>query len=243
MQSSAFTSQLQGSQAPWPVITLDEDANQRLPVNPRVGCCATTAPETPLRGVKLTGQGHSIETSWNASRKRSYRRAKRRAERQGGTWYRGKWLSAAALGVPTHACVSNSETPTVRRPPATRTRPRFQAVSYNIGDNAGRIRHPQGVVGQRLYSGPGAATRDPLGIWSRGSGMDADSLVCDHVGRPSQSIRRGGNSPSKKPISCSRAQPLHLDSRQVVTGPLSRRLYHGGCCSWLPVGVAGARQG
>ena len=133
MQSSAFTSQLQGSQAPWPVITLDEDANQRLPVNPRVGCCATTAPETPLRGVKLTGQGHSIETSWNASRKRSYRRAKRRAERQGGTWYRGKWLSAAALGVPTHACVSNSETPTVRRPPATRTRPRFQAISYNIG--------------------------------------------------------------------------------------------------------------
>ena len=133
MLRSVDTSQLQGSQAPWPVAIPDEDAMQRMPVNPRVGCCATTAPETPLRGVKLTGQGHSVETSWNASRKRSYRRAKRRAEQQGGTWYRGKWHSAAALGVRTRNCVTNSEIPTVRRPPAPTNRPRFQAISYNLG--------------------------------------------------------------------------------------------------------------
>ncbi|CAE7797071.1 unnamed protein product [Symbiodinium sp. CCMP2592] len=67
------------------------------------------------------------------SRKRAHRRAKRRAEQAGGTWYRGSWHSAVALGVAPTTGRPNQPTATVKSPPCGRARPRLKVMSYNIG--------------------------------------------------------------------------------------------------------------
>ena len=88
--------QLQGSQFPWSVDGRNGPVTYATRTNPRVGDRSTTIPEAPT-GVKHTGGEKHSGHSWSSSRKRAYRRAKRRAEAQGGTWYRGTWHNAVTI--------------------------------------------------------------------------------------------------------------------------------------------------
>ena len=70
------------------------------------------------------------------ARKRAFRRARRRAEQNGGTEYRGRWRTARELGT---TCLHPlTETAVARNPkPAQRMRwtaqPRLRICSYNVG--------------------------------------------------------------------------------------------------------------
>ncbi|CAE7308131.1 pol [Symbiodinium sp. CCMP2592] len=66
------------------------------------------------------------------SRKRAFRRARRRAEQRGGTWYKGRWCTAAALGTNLRSTATPLEAP-AKRPPQCRAPARLRVLSYNIG--------------------------------------------------------------------------------------------------------------
>ena len=89
------------------------------------------------RVAKNFGESTSRTIQHSASRKRAYRRARRRAETHGGTVYRGRWMTAEALGTQQLATSSavgarrgqiSSEAPRLGR-----AQPRICVRSYNVG--------------------------------------------------------------------------------------------------------------
>ena len=130
--------QLQGSQFPWPapLAAISDDATGL--VNPRVGPLATRGLEalSVLDEAKISGGHANNNMQLNAMRKRAYRRAKRRAEAKGATWYRGRWMTAQELG--TTSLEQQQQTP--RPKPTARPfqdtwteQPRLRVRSYNVG--------------------------------------------------------------------------------------------------------------
>ena len=92
-------SRLHGSQVPWRSSTDQCEEARRLNVDPRVTREFTTRVGVPS-GTKPTEIGKhtaSHQVSWTA--KRSFRRARQRAAVHGGTVYKGRWRTAASLGV------------------------------------------------------------------------------------------------------------------------------------------------
>ena len=106
------------------------------PGDPRVELTATSSSGAAPRVAKTFGDTNSRTIQHSAARKRAYRRARRRAELHGGTVYRGRWMTAAALGTSQQASdvpVAARDAPFSGRSPAGRTRPRLQVRSYNVG--------------------------------------------------------------------------------------------------------------
>ena len=95
--SPGHTIQPHGSQFPWPAVTADENTIRNQLVNPKVVFCPTADTETSS-GVKNSGDGDAGAANLSKARKRAYRRARRRAEANGITLYRGQWRSAKSLG-------------------------------------------------------------------------------------------------------------------------------------------------
>ena len=119
--------QLQGSQFPWSVAGPTNITAFAARTNPRVGDRSTTIPEAPT-GVKETGGAKHSGHNWSNSRKRAYRRARRRAEQQGGTWH-----SASSLGAQPLTEAGKQAEATVNSPPRCRALPRLQVSTYNVG--------------------------------------------------------------------------------------------------------------
>ena len=102
-------------------------------VNPRVVFCPTADTEASS-GAKNSGYGDAGAANLSKARKRAYRRARRRAEANGITIYRGRWRSAKSLG--TTSVQQPAQTRAVTQSPARPTRqakPRIRALTYNIG--------------------------------------------------------------------------------------------------------------
>ena len=84
-----------------------ESAGSRS-ADPRVELYSTRGSRVASHGAtKIPGGENSHTTRYSAIRKRAYRRARRRAEQNGGTYYRGKWMSASALG--THSSAAKQQ--------------------------------------------------------------------------------------------------------------------------------------
>ena len=84
-----------------------ESAGSRS-ADPRVELYSTRGSRVASHGAaKIPGEENSHTTRYSAIRKRAYRRARRRAEQNGGTYYRGKWMSASALG--THSSAAKQQ--------------------------------------------------------------------------------------------------------------------------------------
>ncbi|CAE7035064.1 unnamed protein product [Symbiodinium sp. CCMP2592] len=114
--------------------------SQRLPpglfdeteIDPRV-VPRPTASTGASSGVKNSGAGEAMAAPLSTIRKRAFRRARRRAELKGATWYRGEWRSAHSLGTsPDTASVSTAPTRPAQ-PARTRTAPRLRVMTYNMG--------------------------------------------------------------------------------------------------------------
>ena len=106
------------------------------PGDPRVELTATSSSGAAPRVAKTFGDTNSRTTQHSAARKRAYRKARRRAELHGGTIYRGRWMTAAALGTSQLASdehVAARAAPLSGGTPARRMRPRLQVRSYNVG--------------------------------------------------------------------------------------------------------------
>ena len=105
------------------------------PVDPRVELLTTRSSEAVLSGAaKTTGSYTGRATQHSVIRKRAYRRARRRAEQAGGTFYRGRWMSAESLGT---VLRNPEQTDTRPRPKQdlapSRQHPRLRVRSYNVG--------------------------------------------------------------------------------------------------------------
>ena len=74
--------------------------------------------------MKETGEAKHSGHNWSN---------RRRAEQQGGTWYRGAWHSASSLRAQPLTVAGNQEETTVKSPPRCRILPRLQIVTYNVG--------------------------------------------------------------------------------------------------------------
>ncbi|CAE7245053.1 unnamed protein product [Symbiodinium sp. CCMP2592] len=113
-------------------------------------------------------------------RKRAYRRARRRAEVNGATWYRGEWRTARSLGTELRGNVSNTQDSNgmVRsNQRAAPHRPRIRTMTYNLGglDPASydvfcdwlQKRHDVDIVfAQELHWGCGKQEASwPIGTW------------------------------------------------------------------------------
>ena len=105
------------------------------PVDPRVGLLTTRGSEAVLSGAaKTTGSNTGRATQRREIRKRAYRRARRRAEQAGGTFYRGRWMSAESLGTTLQNLDTAGARPRPKLALATNCKnPRLRVCSYNVG--------------------------------------------------------------------------------------------------------------
>ena len=74
-------------------------------------------------------------TAYIVGSKRAIRRAAGRAQADGGTWYKGKWLTARHLGHINTACTQRAQTGSQRRGPrgGTKESARLRLLSLNVG--------------------------------------------------------------------------------------------------------------
>ncbi|CAE7346734.1 unnamed protein product [Symbiodinium sp. CCMP2592] len=132
--SSIFSSgempQPLGSQFPRPAIATDIHHSLSAQVNPRVGSLSTRDPKV-TSVAKISGKGGHTAAPFTDSRKRAFRRARRRAELTGGTFYRGRWHSAGDLGT-TVSGTATKLNPLSRPARSTEGR-RLRVLTYNIG--------------------------------------------------------------------------------------------------------------
>ena len=105
------------------------------PVDPRVELLTTRSSEAVLSGAaKTTGSYTGRATQHSVIRKRAYRRARRRAEQAGGTFYRGRWMSAESLGTVLRSPDQADTRPRPKQDLApNRQNPRLRVRSYNVG--------------------------------------------------------------------------------------------------------------
>ena len=108
-----------GSQFPWPAAMVEEHNSGDQLVNPRVVFCPTADTEASS-GAKNSGYGDAGAANLSKARQRAYRRARRRAEANGITIYRGRWRSAKSLG--TTSVQQPAQTRAVIQSPARPTR-------------------------------------------------------------------------------------------------------------------------
>ena len=115
----------------------------RLRVEPRVGLCTMSRPRAAA-GIPASAKVHGYNPadngisrySTNTGRKRAFRRACERIHRSqlGGTWYRGRWITASEL----HAGKPNDRSGRQREGPKAAAAKRdsiarLSFLSYNIG--------------------------------------------------------------------------------------------------------------
>ena len=138
--SLGTTIQSWGSQFPRSARSgTDVDHDTGELANPRVGPSTTRGlGASSTGGVKLSGRHTSNSMQLNVTRKRAFRRARRRAEAKGATWYRGRWLTAAELG--TECCgIGNGAALPIREETRTAQReawtaqPRLRVRCCNVG--------------------------------------------------------------------------------------------------------------
>ena len=125
--------QPRGSQFPRTASRYDLDKDEDEQLNPRVGGRSTAALEASPQEVKIPGKGPQTGPTWSNNRKRAYRRARRRAEQSGGTWYRGRWCSAHSLGTRAGVALDPSGIVPRKPPPGKQAQRRLKIHSYNIG--------------------------------------------------------------------------------------------------------------
>ena len=102
-----------------------------MPADPRVGPLSTPGPRA-TSVAKTTGKGERTAAPWNEGRKRAFRRARRRAERVGGTYYKGRWHWAHELGTTLGSAQPHSAG--ISSVPAPRKEmPRLRVLFYNTG--------------------------------------------------------------------------------------------------------------
>ena len=115
----------------------------RLRVEPRVGLCTMSRPRAAA-GIRASAKVHGYNPadngfsrhSKNTGRKRAFRRACERIRRSqlGGTWYRGRWITASELqaGKPNDRSGRQRDGP--KAAVAQRdSNARLSFLSYNIG--------------------------------------------------------------------------------------------------------------
>ena len=173
-----FSSKLHGSQLPWRSAM---HADYRWPnssVDPRVQVPARNTWEASAdAAAKQSGSITSFTIPW--IRKRAYRRARGRAAREGGTWYRGEWRTARSLGVNLRRdTAGEARIPTARRTSAVSQgrKQRLRVLTYNIGGMSADLFDvftewldeqtiADVIVLQETHHGLGKADS----IWTRGS--------------------------------------------------------------------------
>ena len=131
--SGRQTVQPRGSQFPRTASRNDLNTGEGEQLNPRVGGRSTAALEASDKEVKTPGKGPQTGPTWSNNRKRAYRRARRRAEQTGGTWYRGRWCSAHSLGTRSGVPTTSSGLIPRKPPPGKHAQRRLKIHSYNIG--------------------------------------------------------------------------------------------------------------
>ena len=84
---------------------------------------------------KPTQAAATAPTDYMVGSKRAIRRAAGRAKAQGGTWYKGKWLTAKQLGHINTACTQRAQTGSQRRGPrgGMKEPARLRLLSLNVG--------------------------------------------------------------------------------------------------------------
>ena len=127
--------QLGGSQFP-PSQWMQAYDHDETEIDPRVVPRPTASTRAPI-GVKNSGEGEAVAAPMSKIRKRTFRRARRRAEEHGATWYRGAWRSAQSLGTtseqrPETNKQSAAQRLPVQQPPLA-ARPRLRTLTYNLG--------------------------------------------------------------------------------------------------------------
>ena len=108
------------------------------PVNPRVRCCSTAhrgAALASTSGAKTSGTEQTTNRPYTRVQKRSFRRAQRRAEQCGGTWYKGRWHTAKSLNTERDGGPRQSRNRGQRADLDLQTaRPeRLRVLTYNLG--------------------------------------------------------------------------------------------------------------
>ena len=132
-----------GSQIPQQSMEIAaSERNSNRSVDPKVELYSTRNSRAALSSVaKIPGREGSHTTRYSAIRKRAYRRARRRAEQHGGTYCRGRWMSAAALGT---KCSADLPHKVVFVPPkafqtSVKRNERLRVRCYNLGGINGPV--------------------------------------------------------------------------------------------------------
>ena len=130
---------LRRSQFRRPSFGMMSSNGESCSVNPRVESLSTqgSGAATASGAAKTSGGTARQPSVQDQQRKRAFRRARRRAEQSGGTYYRGRWRSAEELGtkvvdaasVPNAALTSDA---TGHSRPWV-AQPRINVRSYNVG--------------------------------------------------------------------------------------------------------------
>ena len=177
-------------------------------------------------------------------RKRAFRRARRRAEVHGATWYRGAWRSAQSLGTtseqrPETNKQSAAQRLPVQRPPLA-ARPRLRTMTYNLGgldptsyvfcDWLQRQQDADIVFAQELHWGCGKTESSwNIGGWH--------AIIC-----PDPASRYSGVGIF---ISARVAAPEQIAYNTITAPPctLHEDRGHVGSHCWLPARLARTAQG
>ena len=127
---------------PYPGMQQSRELREKQGRDPRVELCPTgSSRAAQSRVAKPPGPEDSHTVRYSAVRKRAFRRARRRAEQHGGTYYHGRWMSAEALGT---RSVGTSQTMASAKPrpiQQAKCRPtaRLRVRSYNLGGVSGPV--------------------------------------------------------------------------------------------------------
>ena len=183
--------QSHGSQVPWQSRDAQQTISEEATVDLRVARAITSRVGAPM-GAKHTDSGNGTANfSWSA--KRAYRRARKRAANNGGTFYRGRWHTVSSLGA--HR---SSSTDLRMQPGVTDTRAlqgpaeraRLKVLTYNIGGISGeaypvfcdwlvRQREADIVLVQELHWGCGQTEGTWLiGKWQAVVSADPANRFC-----------------------------------------------------------------
>ena len=129
---------LRRSQFRRPSFDLMHLNGEECSVNPRVESLSTqgSGAATAMGAAKTPGGTARQPTVHDQQRKRAFRRARRRAEQSGGTYYRGRWRTAEELGTKVVDAAKVKAAPASAGTGHSRpwvAQPRIQVRSFNVG--------------------------------------------------------------------------------------------------------------
>ena len=188
--------QLGGSQFP-PSQWMQAYDHDETEIDPRVVPRPTASTRAPI-GVKNSGEGEAVAAPMSKIRKRTFRRARRRAEEHGATWYRGAWRSAQSLGTtseqrPETNKQSAAQRLPVQQPPLA-ARPRLRTLTYNLG---GLDPASYDVFCDWLQRQQDAdivfAQRATLGMWENRVQLEYWRMARHHLPRSGEPLQRSWN--------------------------------------------------